>query len=125
MRRFRHVLASCVMVLMSVSMMITFTNTFADTATNTSLNITPIKDVQRATMVTVQGTVQRILDTDEFRLMDATGDIKVYIGYKNVVPVKQSEKVTVTGFVDRGVFKEIYAREIIHEDGRTTEFNLN
>lgn len=82
--------------------------------------VTPINDVQRGSMVMVEGTVERILDTDEFRLRDATGRIRVDVGYPNFVPVAVGETVRVVGFVDRDLFKEIYAREIIHADGRVS-----
>ncbi|MEI2421410.1 hypothetical protein V6O07_14145, partial [Arthrospira platensis SPKY2] len=47
--------------------------------------VTPIAEVQRGTMVTVQGTVERITDEDEFRLADESGTIRVYVG-PNWVP---------------------------------------
>ena len=52
--------------------------------------ITPIDQVQRGTNVTVQGTVERILDEDEFRLADASGRIEIYIG-PNIVPANVGE----------------------------------
>nr|MCU0775937.1 hypothetical protein [Ideonella sp.] len=36
-----------------------------------AVTVTSIGDVRRGSMVTVEGTVERILDTDEFRLADA------------------------------------------------------
>lgn len=92
----------------------------AITATNHS-SITAISDIKRGSTVTVQGTVERILDTDEFRLADESGDIVVYIGWKNVVPVDVGEQIAVKGFVDDDLFLELYAREIIHGDGRVTQ----
>lgn len=89
---------------------------------NHQRNITAIDDIKRGSMVTVKGTVERILDTDEFRLSDASGDVVVYVGYRNFVPVNEGETVTVTGFVDNDLLLEIYAREISHSDGRTTRF---
>jgi hypothetical protein len=62
-------------------------------------DITPIAEAQRGTMVTVQGTVERITDEDEFRLTDATGSILVYVG-PNLVPADVDEAITVSGFVD-------------------------
>lgn len=87
--------------------------------------ITAIDDVKRGSMVTVRGTVERILDTDEFRLADETGDIKVYIGWQNFVPVDVGENITVNGFVDNDLILEIYAREIVHSDGRVTQLKHN
>jgi uncharacterized protein (TIGR00156 family) len=88
-----------------------------------AVTVTSIGDVRRGSMVTVEGTVERILDTDEFRLADATGRIRVDVGYPNFVPVAEGERVRVSGFVDRDVFKEIYAREIVHADGRVTRLD--
>jgi uncharacterized protein (TIGR00156 family) len=88
-----------------------------------AVTVTSIGDVRRGSMVTVEGTVERILDTDEFRLADASGRIRVDVGYPNFVPVAEGERVRVSGFVDRDVFKEIYAREIVHADGRVTRLD--
>ena len=79
-----------------------------------------IDDIKRGTTVSVQGKVERIMDTDEFRLSDASGDVVVYVGYRNMVPVKVGETVVVDGFVDDDFFVEIYARQITHQDGRVT-----
>lgn len=88
-------------------------------------NITAIDDVKRGSMVTVQGTVEQILDTDEFRLVDETGDIRVYVGWQNFVPVDVGDSITVKGFVDNDLILEIYAREITHSDGRVTQLKHN
>jgi uncharacterized protein YdeI (BOF family) len=88
-----------------------------------AVTVTSIGDVRRGSMVTVEGTVERILDTDEFRLADASGRIRVDVGYPNFVPVAEGERVRVSGFVDRDFFKEIYAREIVHADGRVTRLD--
>lgn len=90
---------------------------------NTQDKITAIDDIKRGTMVTVQGKVQRILDTDEFRLADDSGDIVVYVGWQNFVPVNVEDRVTVRGFVDDDLFLEIYANQIIHADGRVTDIH--
>ena len=78
--------------------------------------ITPISEVQRGSVVTVEGTVERILDEDEFRLADASGRIGVYIG-PNVMPANRGDRVTVRGVVDDGLTREIYAREMVLSDG--------
>ena len=84
--------------------------------------ITPINEVRRGTAVTVEGTVERILDEDEFRLADASGRIDVYIG-PNVVPANLGDRVTVRGIVDDDPAREIYAREMVLPDGSTVTFN--
>jgi hypothetical protein len=85
--------------------------------------ITPIGDVERGTMVTVQGKVERITDEDEFRLTDSTGTIRIYVG-PNWVPVNLGEAVTVDGFVDNDLGpKEIYARSLTRQDGSLITFD--
>ncbi|WP_119168187.1 NirD/YgiW/YdeI family stress tolerance protein [Algihabitans albus] len=85
--------------------------------------ITAIADTQRGTMVTVQGTVERITDEDEFRLADATGSIRIYVG-PNWVPADVGETVTVSGFVDDDFVlpREIYARSLTRADGTIIAF---
>ena len=84
--------------------------------------VTPIAEAQRGTMVTVAGTIDRILDQDEFRLTDESGSIAVYVG-PNWVPADVGEAVTVRGFVDDGWIREIYARELIDADGSVVHFD--
>jgi len=86
-------------------------------------SIMPINDVERGTMVTLQGVVDRIHDTDEFRLRDASGSIKVYVG-PNWVPADVGETVTVHGFVDDDFGpREIYARTLTRADGSVIAFD--
>jgi hypothetical protein len=87
--------------------------------------VTPIADATRGTMVTLQGTVERITDEDEFRLTDASGSIQIYVG-PNWVPADVGEAVTVTGFVDDNLVgpTEVYARELTRADGSTVTFDL-
>ena len=81
-----------------------------------------IADVQRGAMVTVSGTVERILDENEFRLTDQSGSITVYVG-PNWVPAEIGEAVTVQGFVDDDWTREIYAREMVRADGSVVQFD--
>jgi uncharacterized protein YdeI (BOF family) len=84
--------------------------------------LTPISDLQRATNVTVQGTVERIVDEDEFRLGDGNSSVLAYVG-PNRVPVLPGESVTVEGFVDDdpGAL-EIYARRLVRANGDEIRF---
>ncbi|GAB3731664.1 hypothetical protein GCM10028794_08070 [Silanimonas algicola] len=85
--------------------------------------ITPIADAQRGSMVTVQGTVERITDEDEFRLADTSGSIRVYVG-PNWVPADVGEAVTVHGFVDDDLGpRELYARTLTRADGSVVTFD--
>ena len=95
----------------------------AGTTAADAAGTTPISDIRRGTMVVVSGTVDRILDSDEFRLRDASGAIRVYVG-PNWVPVDVGERVTVRGFVDNDLIKEIHAREVVRADGSFVRFNL-
>jgi uncharacterized protein YdeI (BOF family) len=96
-----------------------------ETATEqpTTEAITPVGDLQRGTMVTVQGTVEKILDTDEFRLTDKTGSVRVYVG-SNWVPADVGEAVTVRGFVDDDIGPlELYARSLTRANGSVVNFD--
>lgn len=119
------VAASLVALVLPMSALATTaTDAAAGTAANTPADVvTAINDIRRGSMVTVQGTVERILDTDEFRLTDGTGSIRVDVGYPNFVPVSEGERVTVRGFVDRDLIKEIYAREIVHANGTVSRLD--
>lgn len=85
------------------------------------VNITKISELIRYTDSYIKGEVVRILDTDEFRLKDSSGKIKVYTGWKNTNMVKKGEIVTVRGIMDPGVIKEFYATEIIRENGEVVK----
>lgn len=85
--------------------------------------ITPIADALRGTIVTVQGTVERITDEDEFRLVDASGTIRVYVG-PDRVPAEVGETVIVSGFVDDDPGpRELYARSLTRADGTVITFD--
>ena len=86
--------------------------------------ITPLGDVKRGSMITVQGNVEKILDTDEFRLVDQTGSIRVYVG-PNWVPAQVGETVSVFGYVDDGIRPmELYAQKLTKADGSVVQFAL-
>lgn len=87
-----------------------------------SETITPIGEAKRGTLVTLAGEVERILDTDEFRLADETGSIRVYVR-PNWVPTEVGELVTVHGFVDRDLGPlELYARTLTNQKGQMFRF---
>lgn len=85
---------------------------------------TPIDALQRGTMVTVEGTVARITDEDEFRLQDDTGTVRVYVG-PNWVPADVGEAVVIEGFVDDDLIgpREIYARSLTRADGTVVQLD--
>lgn len=78
--------------------------------------VTMISELTRGSMVTVEGTVTRVSDEDEFLISDSTGSIQVFTG-NTFFAVEQGQQVTVKGFVDDGVFLEIYAEEILLPSG--------
>lgn len=84
-------------------------------------DVTDIADARPGASVRLQGTVTRILDEDEFRIEDETGSIRVYIGWRNRIPVAAGERVRVRGIVDDdlvgSIRPEVYANEIIRADG--------
>lgn len=87
-----------------------------------SADITPIADVRRGQTVALRGEVVRIRDTDEFTLRDESGSIRVYIGWRNRMPVATGDRITVFGTADDDVFvwlrPEVYADRIELSDGR-------
>lgn len=86
-------------------------------------SLTPLSELQRGTMVSVEGVVDRILDKDEFRLSDDTGHVRVYVG-PDWVPITTGERVRIQGFVDDGIGpREIYARSLTREDGTEVTFS--
>lgn len=85
--------------------------------------VTPIADVRRGSMVMIEGVVKRITDSDEFVIADETGKIRVDVRYPNFVPVNVGESVKVRGFVDRDLIREVYAKEILHADGRISRLD--
>ena len=86
-------------------------------------SVTPIDQLRRGAMVTVQGIVERITDEDEFRLADTSGTVRIYVG-PNWVPADVGEAVIVDGFVDDDPGPlEIYARSLTRADGTVITFS--
>lgn len=81
---------------------------------------TPIGSLVRNTFVTVSGTVERITDEDEFIIADTTGSVKVWTG-SPFGPISPGEQLVVRGFVDDDLLLELYAQEIVKEDGTVLE----
>ena len=89
--------------------------------TNTN-PLTPIADLERGTIATIEGVVQRISDEDEFLIADTSGSIKVWTG-TTFFPVEQGERVSVRGFVDDGILRELYAQQIVRENGSVVQIS--
>jgi uncharacterized protein YdeI (BOF family) len=83
--------------------------------------ITAVSEVRRGQHVTLRGTVDRIRDEDEFILRDDTGTIRIYIGWKNRMPVDEGTSVTVEGRADDdgfpGLRPEVYATALLLGNG--------
>ncbi|MEM8702044.1 MAG: hypothetical protein AAGF82_09485 [Pseudomonadota bacterium] len=78
---------------------------------------TPIADIQRGQSVTVAGVVDRFFDTDEIRLRDETGTVRVYLG-PQPLPIVSGERLVVEGIMDDDlVMNELYARQITRQNG--------
>ncbi len=75
-----------------------------------------IADAKRGSMVVLSGRVDRLIDEDKFRLCDASDCIRIDTG-DTMLPVNLDEEVTVTGFIDRDMLREVYAREIKRANG--------
>ncbi|SUZ31459.1 hypothetical protein ROE7235_01205 [Roseibaca ekhonensis] len=83
--------------------------------------VIPISEAKRGMMVTVAGTVEQITDEDEFILSDPSDSIRVYVG-PNWVPADVGEAVTVHGFIDNDLLRELYARTITVANGEIVTF---
>jgi uncharacterized protein YdeI (BOF family) len=82
---------------------------------------TAIGDVAKGSQVTLQGTVERIPDSNEFILTDATGSIEVYLGPTRV-PVTVGEAVSVTGFVNNDIGRmDVCASSVTRADGTVVD----
>lgn len=86
---------------------------------------TPIANLRPYDVALIEGVVERITDDDEFRIRDDSGSVRVYIGWRNRMPVAQGDRVAVLGIVDAsgpsGLFREVYAYELTDAEGRVIE----
>ena len=57
-----------------------------------------------------------MLDHDEMRFSDASGDIVVYLG-PDAPAIAEGERLTIRGRVDDDWPRELYAREIVRTGG--------
>jgi uncharacterized protein YdeI (BOF family) len=83
-----------------------------------------IADVSRGDLVELRGQVARIADEDEFILQDESGRVRIYIGWKNDLPVERGDTVIVEGRADDSILgfrPEIYARFLELENGERIE----
>lgn len=102
------------------------TGSGATTGPGAEMGATPaqtsrIADIRPYEIVRIEGVVDRITDEDEFRIRDDSGSVRVYIGWKNAMPVSAGDRVAVTGIVDAnapgGILREVYAHAITLADG--------
>jgi uncharacterized protein YdeI (BOF family) len=81
----------------------------------------PIGALSRGQAATIAGRVTGILDEDEFRMEDASGSVRVYVGWRNRVGVRVGDMVTVVGMLDDDPWPipaEFYAETVTLPDGR-------
>ena len=91
------------------------------TAAVAAAETVPIAQIKRGQSVTVQGEVDRFFDTDEIRLRDDSGTVRVYLGPR-AVPIDSGERITVEGVMnDDLVNNELYARKITRANGDVIE----
>ncbi len=80
--------------------------------------------LERGQSATISGRVTAILDADEFRLEDASGSVRVYVGWQNSMGVRTGDSVTVVGTLDDEPWPlpaEFYADAVTLSDGRLVE----
>lgn len=65
--------------------------------------VTSIKDLKYKNAVTISGTVSKVKNENEFTLRDATGTVDVNLKTGQSVVLKDGQKVTVNGTVDKGL----------------------
>lgn len=78
--------------------------------------VSDIVGLVRNTRVTIEGTVTRASEEDEFIIRDSTGSVQVYTG-RTFFTVNVGDVVSVSGLVDESALLEVYADEITFEDG--------
>ncbi len=82
--------------------------------------LTTVDQLQPYEPAALQGTVERVTDSDTFVLEDATGSIRVYIG-PHRMPVGAGDAVTVNGRLDDDLPREVYADQLVLSDGQVVE----
>lgn len=91
--------------------------------------IREIGSLRRGEFATVRGEVIRFREYDEIRIADGTGRIDVYLGEPDFSgwPFEVGDMLTISGRVDDDVSfqKELYAREIVLEDGTVLSGRAN
>lgn len=75
-----------------------------------------------AEIVTFDGPVERIIDSDTFTVTTGARTERVYLSRTGAVPFTVGEQVTVTGIVDSFPRREIYATAITRADGSELTF---
>lgn len=65
--------------------------------------MTSIKDLQDKSTVTISGTVGKVKNENEFTLRDATGTVDINLKAGQSVVLKEGQKVSVNGTVDKGI----------------------
>ena len=80
-------------------------------------DVIAISGLERGRTATIEGTVDRFFDSDDIRLRDESGTVRVYLG-PDILPIESGERLSISGIMDDDlVLNEFYAREITQENG--------
>ncbi|MFN3170099.1 MAG: NirD/YgiW/YdeI family stress tolerance protein [Hyphomicrobiales bacterium] len=82
--------------------------------------LTTVDQLEPYEPAALEGTVERVTDSDTFVFEDATGSIRVYIG-PHRMPVGAGDAVTVKGRLDDDLPREVYADQLVLSDGQVIE----
>ena len=72
-------------------------------STSAMAAMTSIKDLPSSGAVTLSGSVNKVKNEREFSLRDASGTVDVNLKSNQSVVLKEGQKVTVNGMVDKGI----------------------
>lgn len=88
--------------------------------------ISKIEDIHGGVVVILHGTVDEIVDDNEFYLKDSTGRVLIFVGEDNQIKTKLGETLTVFGFSSHqsvhAVTPKITANSILRVDGTEVNF---
>lgn len=88
--------------------------------------ISKIEDIHGGVVVILHGTVDEIVDGNEFYLKDSTGRVRIFVGEDNEIKTRLGETLTVFGFSSHqsvhAIAQKITANAILRADGSEINF---
>jgi outer membrane lipoprotein-sorting protein len=88
--------------------------------------ISKIEDIHGGVVVILHGTVDEIIDNNEFYLKDSTGRVRIFVGEDNEIKTSVGETLTVFGFSSHqsvhAIAQKITANTILRADGSEINF---